>query len=93
MNSFIFVVICVRAFIEIIPSVKQIKLEMKARVNQNSNVVRNSVAIAKIYTLNYVSVFGKNLRLLAMYSKLTWALEGDGFCRKMRSLNLKKLVS
>ena len=54
LNSLIFVVIEVRAFIEIIPIIKQIKLEMKARINQRSKAVIKSVAIAINFTLNFI---------------------------------------
>ena len=52
LNSWISVVMYVSAVIEIIPSTKQIKLEIKALVNQSSNAVKNSEAIA--ITLTYV---------------------------------------
>jgi len=52
LNSFIFVVICVRAFIEMMPIIKQIKLEIKALINHSINAVKKFVAIIKNHTLN-----------------------------------------
>ena len=42
LNSDICVVICVRLFIAMIPIVKQMMLETKARINQSNKPVRNS---------------------------------------------------
>lgn len=55
----------VRAIIEIIPIIKQIKLEMKARINHSSNVVKKSVAIAINLALTLIIRYEKHLRLLA----------------------------
>ena len=52
LNSLIFVVMSVRTLMEITPIIKQIKLEMKARINHRNNAVKKSVAIANNLTPN-----------------------------------------
>ncbi len=37
--------------------IKQIKLEMKARVNQSNNIVKNTEAIAISLTLNLIILY------------------------------------
>jgi len=59
----------VRALIEIIPIIKQIKLEMKARMNHSINAVKKSVAIAINLTLKFIILNENHLRLLATYDK------------------------
>ena len=59
----------VRALIEITPIIKQIKLEMNARINHRNNAVKKSVGIAINLTLNLIILNENNLRLLPTYNK------------------------
>jgi hypothetical protein len=64
LNSCIFVVICVNILIEIIPIIKQIKLDMKARVNQSNKVVKKSDGTAINIPLDH-NLYKNHLSLLA----------------------------
>jgi hypothetical protein len=82
LNSLIFVVIEVKALIEIIPIIKQIKLEMKARINQRSNAVIKSVAIAINFTLNFIISDENNLKLLATHDDTSRDINWSNFSDK-----------